>query len=347
MVAKKLPYSPFNVKRALENTAHHLEKVDLFAQGRGLLQVEKAFEHLVNYHNCAANQVRFAVTCGAHNSKGIHIRSGVLTQPLEFNVNIEPTFKDDDSITPEQKINFNKQCVFTCKATYVQCPSFLDLQNFARSISVKVDPTNLSVGVHYTCIDAYDVACVDKGPIFTIPITVVQPKSLDINNELDLHWNNVSFQPNSIQRHFILVPDTATWAVLRMKSKEVGKLGRFVVHCMQIRPKQSCKAQEFQKMTQVTSQIDTFLGFQVIGGLILEVVIAKYWANLGDIEIDYSLMFHGIKPDATNLTMQAADGLQQIDLRCLRLEEISPVITLKSSVQVLKYVALFFIIAAL
>jgi len=77
------------------------------------------------------------------------------------------------------------------------------------------------------------------------------------------------------------------------------------------------------------------------GGLILEVVIAKYWANLGDIFIDYSIEFHGIHMINGNLTMLSGDGINRLELRSsLRNEEIVPNISLKASVQVLKYVLL-------
>lgn len=36
---KHIPYSPYSVKRALENTALFLDTVDSFVQGHGLLQV--------------------------------------------------------------------------------------------------------------------------------------------------------------------------------------------------------------------------------------------------------------------------------------------------------------------
>lgn len=80
-----------------------------------------------------------------------------------------------------------------------------------------------------------------------------------------------------------------------------------------------------------------FLFFQ--GGLILEVVLAKYWANLGDMLVDYTIEFHGIQMINGNLTMQSGDGINRLEVRSsIRNEEIVPIITLKSSVQILKYV---------
>lgn len=62
-------------------------------------------------------------------------------------------------------------------------------------------------------IKAYDVSCVEKGPVFRVPITVVRPTHLPrelLRPELSFH--NVVFKPNTMHRHFILVPDEATWA---------------------------------------------------------------------------------------------------------------------------------------
>lgn len=325
------------IKRALENSARFLDQVDIFAQGHGLLQVERAFEYLLNYHSCPARDVRFAISCGIYNSKGIHVRTGLLTQPIEYSVTIEPCFKDCVDIDPQTKINFGLHLALICKGEFVQCPAFLDLQNLGRTISVKIDPSGLTSGIHFTSIEAYDVSCVEKGPLFSIPITVVQPEEFSAPTPYELQWKSVQFKPNTIKRHFIVVPTYATWAVLHLRCVEHNKQGRFVIHCVQLRPKQSCKSQEFQKMTLVTSNSDTMLAFPVKGDYVLEVVIAKFWANLGDVELDYSLSLHGIKPDTTCVSMQAVDGLHQIELRCLRAEEIAPVITLKSSVQVLRY----------
>jgi len=57
------------------------------------------------------------------------------------------------------------------------------------------------------------VSCVEKGPVFRVPITVVRPVQLP--RELlrpELNFTNVAFKPNTVRRHFILVPDEASWA---------------------------------------------------------------------------------------------------------------------------------------
>lgn len=70
----------------------------------------------------------------------------------------------------------------------------------------------------------------------------------------------------------------------------------------------------------------------------LEVTVAKYWASLGDITMDYSVEFHGVKPDNPAITMQGADGLHTIELSSgVRLEEVSPVISLKNLVTIYRY----------
>jgi tripeptidyl-peptidase-2 len=91
MKAQGLPYSPYSVKRAVEVSAQYLDSVDQFAQGHGLLQVERAFEHLSTYTGQPERDVRFHVTCGVAN-KGVHLRGGMQDRPREVNVTIEPVF---------------------------------------------------------------------------------------------------------------------------------------------------------------------------------------------------------------------------------------------------------------
>lgn len=74
------------------------------------------------------------------------------------------------------------------------------------------------------------------------------------------------------------------------------------------------------------------------GGVVLEVVVAKYWASLGHLNLNYRVTFHGVKADTSStIVMQGADGILSLELHSGLLgEEISPAVTLKHSVQVLR-----------
>lgn len=118
--------------------------------------------------------------------------------------------------------------------SWVQCGSFLDLCYSERSIIVKVDPTGLPPGVHtarfvhdqmdhgvnisnlmfvfHFRIRAFDSANVNKGTVFEVPITVIQPIELDAKSNYRLDLEPVLTKPNTILRNFIVVPRHATWA---------------------------------------------------------------------------------------------------------------------------------------
>ncbi|XP_065343517.1 tripeptidyl-peptidase 2 isoform X3 [Cloeon dipterum] len=336
MKARSLPYSPYSMKRALENTAQYMEDLDDFAQGHGLLQVEKAFAHLCKYADACERDVRFHITCGT-SGKGIHLRGGLQDTAKEQSITVEPFFLKNDYADPKSKIEFNIRFALACSAPWVEYPSHLDMMYMNRPFTIKVDPTALEPGVHSTCIKAYDVTCVDKGSVFEVPITVVKPLAVDKSELPDLTFNNVYFKPGTIKRHFVQVPDDATWGVLRLKARKDTKNSRFVLHCVQLRPQLMCKTQEFHKMVSISQQSEATHGFPVKGGIILEAVVAKWWASLGDVCIDYSLSFYGLKPESPTVMMHGADGILHLEVRSsLRHEELSPTISLKTQVQVLR-----------
>lgn len=97
-------------------------------------------------------------------------------------------------------------------APWVQCGSFLDLCYSPRSIVVKIDPTGLPAGVHSARIRAYESDDIEKGTVFEVPITVVQPIIIDEKSNWRINFDTVACKPNTILRHFIQVPSNATWA---------------------------------------------------------------------------------------------------------------------------------------
>ena len=77
------------------------------------------------------------------------------------------------------------------------------------------------------------------------------------------------------------------------------------------------------------------MSIAVKGGVVLEVCLAKYWANLGTVEASYSVTFHGIHTDKKELVLHGAHSYTRINLSgaLAGSEEVSPDISLKTCVQ--------------
>ncbi|KAF9420359.1 hypothetical protein HW555_003420 [Spodoptera exigua] len=337
--AKNLAYSPYSIKRSLENSANYLSHVEPWAQGCGLLNVEKAFDLLSEYSSAPERDVTFSIQCGPSNAKGILLRPRIDDVPKDIGITVEPQFlqnhndMENISVIPKQ-IAFGMRLALTCDAAWVSCPQYLDMMNAARPWTVRVDTTGLKPGPHFTSILAYDVSAVSKGPVFRVPVTVLQPEPIQLGGAApaSLVAQDVLFQPATIVRHFLIVPPEATWGVLKISTEDKEKTGRFLIHTMQLLPKRSCRCHETQKMVNVTSEAPASLHFQVVGGVTLEVVIAKYWANLGEVSASYSVELHGLAADfGQRLVLGAADGLRAVTLRALRHQDLQPAAQLKYS----------------
>ncbi|CAK1602567.1 unnamed protein product [Parnassius mnemosyne] len=336
---KQLPYSPYSIKRALENSATFLSHVEPWAQGCGLLNMEKAFENLTTYYNQPERDVTFNIQCGPSNAKGILLRPKPDDPPKEIGVTVEPQFlqdykdKENKSVIPKQ-IAFSLRLALACSSGWVSAPAHLELMHAPRTLALRIHTAALPPGPHHASINAYDVTCVEKGPVYRLWITVFQPQPLEMSGPAYPFFSekDVLFKPATIRRHFVMVPAEATWAVVRLSTSERARSGRFLLHCVQLLPQRSCRAHEAHRMLSLAADAPALMPLQLVGGVMLEVVIAKYWANIGDMVIDYTVEFHGLKPDfGSQLWMGGAQTLGSVLLSALRLEEVQPVAQLKHS----------------
>lgn len=99
-----------------------------------------------------------------------------------------------------------------------------------------------------------------------MPITVVVPNKLDVDKSTIYTCPTQSFKHNTVARHFIVVPNKATWAVLRLHAKHtsVSIAEKFMIHTMQIFPHRFCKELETQKLLSVHSDLDATHTFKCV-----------------------------------------------------------------------------------
>ncbi|XP_031554866.1 tripeptidyl-peptidase 2-like [Actinia tenebrosa] len=330
MKANGIPYSAHSIRRALEISALKIEGLDVFTQGNGLLQVDKAYEYLTQHSNEGETDIRFQITCQA--ARGIYLRDPhQLSKPYLAPVCITPLFPEKTE--NELKLNLNLRLCLISSDTWVSCPSHFVLMNTARSFNVKVDPRGLSEGAHYAEVGAYDVACPPKGPLFKFPVTVIVPRKVTDTVHYEVNVDEKLFKPGQIDRTFIDVPEGATWAELSLMSLNDETNGRFMVHALQLSPLNSYKAHEFCQFVTLVPKCEKTVSFRIEGGLTLEVCLGRWWACLSDCTVKRTLKFHGAVPSKSSITMHS-NQINRVDVTSmLRTEDVSPAVSLKTHVQ--------------
>lgn len=151
-------------------------------------------------------------------SRGIYLRGKVDTSRVQqTNVNVSPTFRKDDVGQNGRKLAYEQRLTLVSSVPWVRVPEFLLLNSGGRDFSVKVDPTTLPAGFHYTEIRAYDTTCVEKGPVFYVPVSVTKATPLK-DNKLVVAGTYFS---GKIERQFVDVPAGASWAGMTVISCRV------------------------------------------------------------------------------------------------------------------------------
>ncbi|CAG7821754.1 unnamed protein product [Allacma fusca] len=343
---KPFGWSPYSVKRSLQNSALFLPNKEPFAQGHGLVRLEEAFGLLESYSTALDRDVRFniSVTSAGMISgwplKGIYIRDPPLNKAKEFVVSVDPVFFQEDSIDPEKKINFRMNLCLLSNVHWVQVPKYFDLANIQRTFNVKVDTEGLAPGVYYSRIEAFDTQNMSNGPVFNVHVTVVRPTNALIAPYFrpTVELSNVAYAPGDVHRYFVQVPKGASWASLHLRLTGGINTSRFVVHAMSLVQGFSCTTEEYYKMVSLQPLEESNLAFAVTENLTLELVIARWWAESNETAtLSATLSFRSVTVNKKEVVMSAGDAYSKLVVtNSFATEEIQPNVTLKYQVQLLR-----------
>ncbi|MHC4091064.1 MAG: tripeptidyl peptidase II [Planctomycetota bacterium] len=328
--AEGMAYSPPRVRRALENTARPVEGVEVFALGRGLVQIDKAFEHLNEFAGYGDGELRFEVTLPQRdNNRGIYLREPAETnQPLETLVRVNPVFHEDAD--NREKVGFEMRVSLESTASWIEIPDHLMLMHGGRNFGISLDPTGLDDGVHYAEVRGYDSGSRRRGPIFRLPITVIRPQRLD---ERDNYvWRQeLRFEPGQIERRFLAVPQGATWADLLVRTNEQDGPRRVVAHLLQAVPGRPFSESHMKHRIWMRDHAEEVRSFGVVGGRTLEVCLGQYWSSLGQGEFKFELTFHGLLPDNRQVHLDGSDIAARVSVTApLSEERIAPSASLET-----------------
>jgi tripeptidyl-peptidase-2 len=95
-------YNPYLIKRAIENTASQVDEP--IGCGAGLIQVEKAFEYVLDYRDSLLQKLHFDVkyTVKSCSMRGIYLKNhDEVNETRDYLLTIEPKFFENKSRSHE------------------------------------------------------------------------------------------------------------------------------------------------------------------------------------------------------------------------------------------------------
>jgi len=329
-----ITWTPANIKRALMNSASYQKDIEVFAQGSGLLQVNECFELMCRWQDRVDNLINYKVSCGA-GKHGIYLRPcNDEASPQLYNISVEPEWHKTSS--NDQKIKYSMNFNLCSSQPWLTVPPYLKMVNMSRTISVKIDTRGLPEGCHHAEVIAYDSDCVEHGPVFSVPVTIVKPKVPSKENNYEFKNGVESFKVGEMKRNFYKIPERASWAELTMKNCSGELPGRFIIHGIQLENGKAYRANEFYKFTSINKNAEFNTQFPVKGGQTLELCIARYWNNFGKLDIEWGVQFRGLKPTTNPIVIHASEGINRFEMTSLQREEAQPQVEFKQMVQPLR-----------
>jgi len=316
---------PAEFRRALENSAQPIAgNRDPFSQGFGLINAPAAVAYAKEHHGKLGQDVAFRVTLPARaNARGLYLRDQAeLSTPTTFTVKVEPQFdhahvRSDAEM--QEVLGLDLDLALAADAPWVETPaSFVltsGLDRGGQTFSVRVDASSLAPGAYHARVMATDALDPARGPLFTLPITVIVPHEAGLAH--------LALPAGEPVRRFLAVPDTAEWAVLKISTSELpGGPHSVILHAVPAArgdvPHTWVATKKFLALHENSL---LHVPVKLKGGSTLEVCLQLSWlANPNALELDLDVEFHsyGLRGAALAtdrpLRISAADSFARLEV---------------------------------
>lgn len=294
-------FTPSSILRSLQATANTLQTVDPTAQGAGLIQIDKAFEHHIT-NEFDAHFVDLKVRVASRdNARGFYLRDAAdINSPVQGTVRVTPELRD--IADNDFKLQYDVPVLLECSADWVDVGSHLLITHEGASFETLIDATKLKAGLHATEIIARHADNQKQGPLFRVPIVVTVPEKLTANHFV----TKLKASAGSLSRTFLTPPTGSRFAELRLKKVIGPGSSLFYIHNVQLVPGKSFEEHE-SKSTVSLKRDETFVRrIPVIAGHTLEVCIGQYWSNLGKSDLELEVKFHGVSPSEESINLPSS-----------------------------------------
>jgi tripeptidyl-peptidase-2 len=311
-----LTWTPWSLRRALENTARPVPGMDVCGQGCGLVQVGPAFELARRLGDTKTAQPRFKTMFfdASSEKRGIYLREPEETKrPVHGRVIVQAVFPK--RVDNREKLAYEGRFRIESTTPWVRTGQSVFVVNGNNSgFDVVVDPTQPESGVHWAEIRGFEEGHEDRGPAFRLPVTVTRPVSMSAENPG--RWSEeMSLKPGALQRRFIEVPSGVNWLELRIRaaSYAVDRAVGYQLLQMSLgqRPQSSEGFVFLRGWQEDTARV------QVMPGRTLEIVIGDAERDQReDQRLAVSVEFRGIIPATAEVFFDGAARVLPVQVSC-------------------------------
>ncbi|MEO1584790.1 MAG: S8 family serine peptidase [Planctomycetota bacterium] len=309
--AEGIPSHPAEIKRAIIETAVALPDQSPWAHGAGMLQVDAAYEHLVNYRDDRFTDVTFHAKAPG-NMRGIYLREPNETdEPIEMSVSFTPEWLDDAD--NRRKTDFDMRLAIEATEPWIETASTHTLNAAGRSTTVRVDPTSLEPGAHFAQILGYDAAARERGPMFTLPVTII--KGIELTEDDDYTYRETITTSNGdLLKRFFHAPAGATWMDVIIERLDTETDRTLIAHMTQLREDESFASHNSRSWITFDDDDIQSRSMTVDGGRTVELALAQNWSSLGDTEFEVTVRFRGVRPEPSQIMIDGAHYSTEVDI---------------------------------
>ncbi|KAG7366232.1 tripeptidyl-peptidase II [Nitzschia inconspicua] len=327
--AEGIPISPSRIQRAIENTAKSMPGSSRYQQGWGMVQVEEAYKYLQQMKTVATEDMYFEVYIDnqSGSTRGVYIRQPEESSIVQtFSVCVKPNFKrvdNPDDAAQKDRIDFEMQFAISVTAPWVLAPDTLMLMNNGRNFKIDVDPRKLPHGVHTANVNGHVIGQPDRGPMWSLPITVVKP--LEVSRIIE--QKNIELKPTEVARFFVVPPPGCTWMDVTVRDCRTivddpnASSRLFVLHTVQLIPHAAYRDYAVQKYLNLLPNQTCVTSVPVESGITCEVDLARFWSAAGNVKADLCIEFRGVQPNPTALSMRGGDTFGVVRVESVLMDE--------------------------
>jgi tripeptidyl-peptidase-2 len=311
--AQERDYSPYSVRRAIQNTAQVIPGVDVWAQGPGMLQVDRAWDYLIEHDDVIDEEVRYEVSIEEREGgRGVYLREPFETdEPALVRVTVKPQFPEETPST--DKVDYEMQFRLQPTSPWVTVSDSMRLTHGGSRFRVHIDPTDLEPGVHFAQVLGYDALAEEKGPIFRVPVTVVRPEPVVEDDDWTFE-RIIDTRAGRIERLLLDVPDGATWADIHITRLDEETNRLLVLQTLQLLDERPFDDHYQTHYIYFEDEQRELRSIPVEGGGTLEIAAAQYWSSLGTGEFLIEASFHGLRPGSSTFVLDGASTVQPLDM---------------------------------